>query len=305
MPPASTQSLIARIASSQSRTARAVLVAALLATSALVAAVLTAVVSTTGPGVPVPVSNSAHASAQLSAGTRRESVGNSVDPAVQELVNAVEGERALNDLRQLAGDVPLCTSSECRKLTNRLTGSSDLELATDYIAEELTDSGYDVDIQPWRRGLYSDRNVLARKTGVVSPTEEVYFVAHVDGVASCPARRCPAADDNASGTVGGLEVARIFADTQFARTLVLMFSTGEEQNTQGVSRYLEQLPPDELKRIRYLVNVDMIGWDGNGDSVIELYYGDHSPSRALAEKMKEAVLTYEPRLVPHIDSRCG
>jgi acetylornithine deacetylase/succinyl-diaminopimelate desuccinylase-like protein len=221
------------------------------------------------------------------------------------LVDRVDLERALADIRPLAGDEPLCTSSGCEKVVNRVTGGPGLERSMDFVTEELEGLGYSVTVEPWRRGLYSDRNVIARKTGVVSPTEEVYFVAHVDGVAAGAEYRFPAADDNASGTVGGLELARIFADARFARTVVLFFSTGEEQGMQGVKAFLERLPDGGLGPIKYLVNADMIGYDSNDDWVMELYYGDHAPSRALALTMRQAVVTYETRLVPRMDVGCG
>jgi Zn-dependent M28 family amino/carboxypeptidase len=165
--------------------------------------------------------------------------------------------------------------------------------------------GYDVEVLPWRRGLYEDRNVLARKTGVVSPTEIVFFVAHVDGVGTCPAQRCPAADDNASGTVAGLELARSIRHEQFERTIVLMFSTGEEQNMQGVSAYIAGLSAEELADIKYVVNLDMVGYDGNGDTVMELYYGDHGPSEDLARNMLASIQAYDLGLDARLNNGCG
>jgi len=226
-------------------------------------------------------------------------------PAVEDLLDRVDADRALDDVRQLSGDAPLCLSTGCDTITNRLTGSDGLERAVDYIVESTAELGYAVTVQDWRRGVYFDRNVILRKPGVVSPTEEVYFVAHVDGVAACPNRRCPAADDNASGTVAGLELARSFGESSFERTIVLLFSTGEEQNMQGVSAYIDRLSPAELGAIKYLVNADMVGYDGDSDAAMELYYGDHEPSLALAESMRDVIRAYQLGLSPRLNSECG
>jgi acetylornithine deacetylase/succinyl-diaminopimelate desuccinylase-like protein len=196
-------------------------------------------------------------------------------------------------------------SGECATLNNRLTGSDDLALAVDYVAHELEDLGYEVEVVPWWRGVYRDRNVFATKTGVVSPTEQVFFVAHVDGVATCPAQRCPAADDNASGTVAGLELARSVAEYEFERTLVLMFSTGEEQSMQGVRAFIERASPGELADIKYVVNLDMVGYDGNKDRLIELYYGEHDPSERLARLLLASIEAYDLGLNPQLNSGCG
>lgn len=98
----------------------------------------------------------------------------------------------------------------------------------DYVCEHLVSLGYSVEFQNWSLCGWSDRNLIARKPGVYSPTEEVYFVAHVDGV-----DRFPAADDDASGVADNLELARILSSRAFSRTVVLLFTTGEEQGTLG------------------------------------------------------------------------
>jgi acetylornithine deacetylase/succinyl-diaminopimelate desuccinylase-like protein len=227
------------------------------------------------------------------------------DARIVELVNRVDRERALDELSRLTGDAPLCVDNDCWPLANRLTSSDELAHATDYVAAELRDLGYEVAVAPWSYGRVADRNVFARKRGATVPDELVYYVAHVDGVAACPAGLCPAADDNGSGTVAGLEIARALAGVELERTLVFMFSTGEEQGMLGARAYINDLPRDDLEAIRYLVNVDMIGWDGDGDNVIELYHGDEEKSRAQAMLMRDVIEAYTPELVPRLDPGCG
>ena len=189
-------------------------------------------------------------------------------------------------------------------ITNRLTGSEGLDWAKDYLYEDLVSLGYSVEIRDWSWSGYADQNLIARKLGVFTPTEEIYFVAHLDGVKESE-ERYPAADDNASGVVDGLELARIFSSFSFARTVVLLFSTGEEQGTIGVQRYLDQLSPEELSSIKYVINVDMIGYDGNGDGVMELWHGGHSPSLALAQMMSEIIDAYQLDLDQRFVVGCG
>lgn len=70
---------------------------------------------------------------------------------------------------------------------------------------------------------------------MVSLEHEIYFVAHMDGVADSPA-----ADDDASGVVSLLELARILRNRAIRNTVVLVFSTGEEQGALGVDSYIDQ-----------------------------------------------------------------
>jgi Zn-dependent M28 family amino/carboxypeptidase len=108
--------------------------------------------------------------------------------------------------------------------------------------------------------------------------------------------RYPAADDNASSVVNGLELARVFSSRSFGRTIVLFFSTGEEQGARGVREYLAQLSPDELAAIKYVINRDVTGYDANGDEVMELVHGGHPPSQALAQVMSATIDAYELNL---------
>ena len=208
------------------------------------------------------------------------------------MLGQVDPQRALNDLRRLTGEEPICVSAGCYTITDRLTGGEGLDWAMDYLDENLVALGYSAEFQEWPWSGSTERNLIARKAGVLTPTEEIYLVAHVDGVKGSE-EPYPAADDNASSVVNGLELARVFSNRSFDRTLVLFFSTGEEQGTLGVKDYLAQLSPSELSAIQYVINCDMTGYDANGDRVMELVHGDHPPSLALAQVMSETIAAYQ------------
>jgi hypothetical protein len=210
---------------------------------------------------------------------------------ISRMLQQVDRDRASSDLRQLTGETPLCMAGSCYSITNRLTGSEGLAWAMDSLYEKLVGLGYAVEFQDWSRSGYADRNLIAKKTGVLTPTEEIYLVAHVDGVRNSD-ERYPAADDNASSVVNGLELARVFSSHQFGRTIVLFFSTGEEQGTLGASQYLEELSPSDLSAIKYVINRDATGYDANGDGVMDLAHGGDPPSQALAQVMSDTMDIY-------------
>jgi hypothetical protein len=224
---------------------------------------------------------------------------------VWEMLGQVNRERALTDLRRLTGEEPVCAGADCYAIANRLTGSEGLHWATDYIAKELVRLGYSVEFRNWSRSGHSDRNVIARKTGAYSPDEEVYFVAHVDGVKPGAKEKFPAADDDASGAVDNLELARILSSNTFSRTVVLLFTTGEEQGRLGARSYIDQLSPTGLESIKYVVDVDMVGYDANRDGVMELWHGGHAPSMAVTQMMSETIKAYQLDLAPRFVVGCG
>jgi hypothetical protein len=223
---------------------------------------------------------------------------------VWQMLAEVDRHRAEADLRRLTGEEPLCISAGCYTIAHRLTGSEELGRAMDYLYENLVTLDYKVGFQDWSRSGYSDRNLIARKTGVLSPTEEIYLVAHVDGVKQGP-QPYPAADDNASSVVNGLELARVFDDRSFGRTIVLLFSTGEEKGKLGVHEYLDHLSPAELAAIKYVINRDMTGYDANGDGLMNLAHGDHPPTLALAQVMSEVIDAYQLNLDQQVVAGCG
>jgi hypothetical protein len=219
---------------------------------------------------------------------------------VLEMLGKVDINRAKTDIRKLTGEESICNDTDCYTIYNRLTGSEGLSWAKKFVFQKLVQLGYSVELQDWSRSDYTDQNIVARKIGTVYPEEEIYFVAHLDGVAGSPA-----ADDNASGVVDLLELARVLSGYSFSRTIVLLISTGEEQGTLGVQSYLSQLSASELGSIQYVVNIDMVGYDANQDGVMELWHGDHSPSLDLVHWMSDILQTYQLDISPQLVVGCG
>lgn len=146
---------------------------------------------------------------------------------VWEMLGQVDEVRVLTDLQKLTGEAPICIDNICYTITNRLTGSIGLHWAQKYVYNQLASLGYSVEYQGWSLSGYSDENIKALKPGLFYPNETVYIVAHMDGVKIGLKENFPSADDNASSVVDLLELARIFSNYSFGRTLILLLSTGE------------------------------------------------------------------------------
>jgi Zn-dependent M28 family amino/carboxypeptidase len=172
------------------------------------------------------------------------------------------------------------------------------------VTSELIRAGYSVQLEEWSHGEYSDQNLIAKKPGLIKPEQEIYFIAHLDGMKKTDGERYPAADDNGSGVVDLLELARVLGGQTFDLTAVLFFSTGEEQGSLGVKSHLSQLSPEELKTIKYVVNIDMIGYDSDQDGVMQLFHGGQSSAEALTDDIKETILKYGLGLTPMVLKGC-
>lgn len=217
---------------------------------------------------------------------------------VLEMLGQVNQDRVLTDLRQLTGEEPICTEKGCYTITNRETGGVGLQWAKDYVYEELVNLHYSVEVQDWSHSGYRDQNLIARKQGRVYPGEEVYFIAHLDGYLD----NNPAADDDASGVVSLLELARVLSGRNLSRTVVLFFSTGEEHGSLGSRSHVDQLTPEQLSAIRYVVSAEMLGYDSNNDGEMELWSGDQKVD--LVNLLSEIITVYEIGLIPEIFTDC-
>lgn len=98
-----------------------------------------------------------------------------------------------------------------------------LERAANYIKEELTNYGYEVDSQVYIIENKPYRNIIATKIGRDKKDKIIIVCAHYDSVMGSPG-----ADDNASGVAGLLELARLIFKDNLHKTVKFIATTNEE-----------------------------------------------------------------------------
>src|SRR3954469_3608167 len=112
----------------------------------------------------------------------------------------------------------------------------------------------------------------------------------------------PGADDDGSGTVLSMELARVFAESgiDFDATLVFMTVAGEEQGLVGAAAHAKKAK-DENTPIQAWFNNDIVGGshggDGSIDSATIRVYSvgpEDSPSRSLAQFARRIGAAYVP-----------
>jgi Zn-dependent M28 family amino/carboxypeptidase len=164
-----------------------------------------------------------------------------------------------------------------------------------YLADTFTAMGLSVTVQ----GTY--KNVVAELPGTRTP-ENIYVVgAHYDTLVRGDASY-PGGDDNASGTAGLLEAARVLSGFDFESTIRLIGFNAEEDWITGSSDYVENVVLASGEQIAGMINLDMIlrpGWDGDPTEAEDLDLGtsDSIESLAWADTFIEAADTYVPSLI--------
>jgi hypothetical protein len=113
------------------------------------------------------------------------------------------------------------------------------------------------------------RNVIAKR----GQNPLAIVGAHYDSVPGSPG-----ANDNASGTVTVLELARQLANSPLSERVWFMFFDGEEDGLWGSRRFVEQ-NLELVRGLKAMLNLDMVGVDVNGS----LGIGGSQELRALAD----------------------
>lgn len=201
---------------------------------------------------------------------------------VQNLVDKVNRASIEEDLERLVS------------FHTRHSTSSRFTEAVAIAQEQLNALGYETRQQTVNVSGANSRNLIADKPGNDSDeTRQVVIAcAHLDSVnlAGGPSSRAPGADDNGSGSVGVLEIARAFQEHRAKHDLRLILFGGEEQGLFGSRQYVSSLDAAERARIKAVVNMDMIG-SKNSDTRSVLLEG--SPlSQTVIDGLSQAGATY-------------
>jgi Zn-dependent M28 family amino/carboxypeptidase len=114
-----------------------------------------------------------------------------------------------------------------------------------------------------REGINPSENVVAFIKGSEKPNEVIVISAHYDHLGMNNGTIYYGADDDGSGTVAMLEIAKAFQQAVSAgngpkRSLLFLHVTGEEKGLLG-SKYYTNFPIFPLKNTVTNLNIDMIG----------------------------------------------
>lgn len=119
-------------------------------------------------------------------------------------------------------------------------------------------------------------NVIAIQRGLVYPDEYVVCGAHYDSYNKSPGNPdslwAPGADDNASGSSGIIETARLLSRCTFERSIMYCGWAAEEVGLKGSAAYAKECAENLVDIVGYF-NLDMIGYLEEGRQMeVDLIY---------------------------------
>lgn len=117
---------------------------------------------------------------------------------------------------------------------------------------------------------YQSKNVVAYVKGKMQPDSFFVFTAHYDHLGQMGKDVFfPGANDNASGTAMVLDLAKHYSEPQNQPDYSIAFAlvSGEESGLLG-SQYLADNPLFPLDKIKFLINLDMVGTGSEGITLV-------------------------------------
>ena len=117
---------------------------------------------------------------------------------------------------------------------------------------------------------YNSKNVIGIITGNKIPDSLIVITAHYDHLGGMGNKTFfPGANDNASGVAMLLSLAEYFSKQENRQPYSILFIAfaGEEAGLQG-SKYYTEHPLLPLSKIRFLINLDLLGTGDEGITVV-------------------------------------
>jgi len=218
----------------------------------------------------------------------------SQNPVVQALLNDVRLDSLTNYVKQLSGEKSVVINGVTDTIKSRHYQNPGNEKAFQFMKQEFIRHGYQIDSMQFSA---MGKNLFAIKTGYKYPNRRFMLGAHYDNLPLTTV--APGADDNASGSATVLEAGRVFSNYNFPYTIVFALWDEEEPGLLGSIAYVPTIGSDNDTLLGY-VNVDMLGWDSNNDSIADINVRPYGNSLALSSRAQLCNTIYNIKLGLHV-----
>lgn len=214
-------------------------------------------------------------------------------------LNQIRVDNMRQHLDILSGQAQLQIGGMRGYIRGRNTHEADLRIAFDYLEEYYQDLNITTTRIPYVRAGRTYYNLVADIPGQVTPSRMMLLGAHLDSTAAMNAdveTMAPGADDDGTGTVALMEIARVLQGVPLKCSVRIMHFTGEEQGLWGSHAYAQQLRKEKTNVIS-MIELDMVGYNKSLTNPVELYdSGNSDGSHALAEKIQDIAQRYQLNL---------
>ncbi len=221
----------------------------------------------------------------------------SAKPVVSEILGKTTQAQWLDWIEKLSGAEPVDIGGTLATIDTRFTSAMFSGAANargfDFVRQQGQAWGFSgarIEEDPFSTGP-AGKNLVLTIPGQTAPSQEVLLTGHLDSIwqSGSSTTSAPGANDNGTGSATLLEAARILRQYRFGRTIRIVFFTGEEQGLYGSAAYTQDHP---MGGIQGVVNLDMFGYDANGDRCFEIHAGSLSQSQDVGNCFQASVASY-------------
>jgi len=207
-----------------------------------------------------------------------------INSSVQNMINQVNINNLMSDIRYMQNlDIRDAQSPAALQTQN-------------WLIDKFESFGLDVSVHhfscpntPANGDTLQAGNVVAIKRGTEHPNQYIIISSHYDHQSG------PGADDNASGTAGVIECARIISQIQTKRTIIFVPFNAEEYWMVGSYAFAEKCAIENLN-ILGVFNLDMIAYFPDTISNIEMRTGYSYISKNLFDYYVQVANLYLPSI---------
>jgi hypothetical protein len=209
-------------------------------------------------------------------------------PEVVSLINQVSQNNIENHIRYMQQFYRVATSPAALTVQNWLINKFE-----SFGYEDITVHFFSHNSQQLDAG-----NVVVVKKGTEFPDEYIMVTSHYDH-SSWDYPSGPGADDNASGTAGVLECARILENVKTKRSIMFVPFNAEEYWMVGSMPFAQKCATENMNIIAHF-SMDMIGWFPPDNPNTIMASGYSYISKSLFDYYHQTANKY----VPHIPTIC-
>jgi hypothetical protein len=144
-------------------------------------------------------------------------------------------------------------------------GSTRLTDAENWITSRYQSLGYtDIQLQPFTYSAGTSNNIIVTKTGTLYPNTYLIIDAHYDTINGT------GTNDNGSGTVLIMEMARLLKDIDTEYSIKFIHFSGEEDGLIGSNYYVNNTVIPQNMDIKLVFNIDEVGGlaGTNNDTIV-------------------------------------
>ncbi|KAJ7087384.1 Zn-dependent exopeptidase [Mycena crocata] len=218
------------------------------------------------------------------------------NPEVASIVDSISVPQMINDVRFLTGE------DGVSGIMSRHSFADGSRTAANWLKERFEDTGATCELQPFLLGFAP--NVVCSYPSTVNTTATVLLSAHYDSRGSFGSTRAPGGDDDGSGTMAILAIARTIArkGIKFQSNVQLVAFAGEEQGLLGSKAYARTLREADAN-ITVMIQADMLAYRAAGEPP-QLGLPDRIGTTEVTQLVANVSAIYSPELRVGFTAAC-